>query len=195
LTFREFHGSRLNSKYFPLMSSISLTPLPSSRIGEESDALKMERDGFVDEAVVLALVNSPRHFRSNAYPADLALAADDLDFAGWQIPSSTPVRAPEIPPQVISAIVRRASPPTLGVSEISAHHDSSRRWWMVGLIGVLSTLLFTVLLATLLTRIESEPQAPIKVEASSFAGTSPVQLTGSWSRAMPSSTEASLQPR
>lgn len=177
------------------MSSISLTPLPSSRIGEESDARKMEQDGFVDEVVVLAMVNSPRHFRSNAYPADLALAADDLDFAGWQIPSSTPVRAPEVPPQVISAIVRRASPPTLEKSKISAHHDRSRSWWMAGLIGIFSTLLFSVLIATLFTRIQDEQKAPVSVKAASFEEPPPIQLPDSWSRETSSSPGASLQPR
>jgi hypothetical protein len=134
------------------MNPIQLSPLPSNRAIEDSGALQMEREGFVDEAVVLALVNGPRHLRSTAYPADLALAADDLDFAGWQLPSEAPVRAPEIPPQVISAIVRRATPPTLEEFGIGVPHRGSHRWWLAGLAGVLSTMLFSLLLMTLSSR-------------------------------------------
>ncbi len=134
------------------MNPIQLSPLPSNRATEDSGPLQMEREGFVDEAVVLALVRGPRHLRSTAYPADLALAADDLDFAGWQLPSAAPIRAPEIPPQVISAIVRRATPPTLEESGIGIPHRGSHRWWLAGLAGVLATMLFSLLLITLSSR-------------------------------------------
>lgn len=177
------------------MSSINLSPLPSHRAGDESEALKMEREGFVDDAVVLALVNSPRHFRSNAYPADLALAADDLDFAGWQISPSVPVRAPEVPPQVISAIVRRASPPTLEKPETSTPCELSRSGWVAGLVGILSTLLFSGLFATLVSRSHSGPRATDSVEAASVEESSPTHPTRSGSHATFSSIESSLHPR
>jgi hypothetical protein len=141
------------------MDTIRLTPLPTNRALEDSGALKMEREGFVDEAVVLALVNSPRHFRSNAYPADLALAADDLDFAGWQLPTPPSFRGPEIPPQVISAIVRRASPPTLADDQIGPAHRDTHRWWMAGVVGILATMLLAILLLTLLSRMHHGPES------------------------------------
>lgn len=134
------------------MNPIQLSPLPCKRATEDSGSLQMEREGFVDEAVVLALVNSPRHLRSTAYPADLALAADDLDFAGWQLPSAAPVRSPEIPPQVISAIVRRATPPALENAGIGVPRRGSHGWWLAGLAGVLSTMLFSLLLVTFSSR-------------------------------------------
>jgi hypothetical protein len=174
LTYPEFHDTHLINQAQPIMNPNRLSPLPSNRATEDSGSLKMEREGFVDEEVVLALVNGPRHLRSTAYPADLALAADDLDFAGWQLPREAPVRGPEIPPQVISAIVRRAMPPALEESGIGAPHSGSHRWWMAGLAGVLSTMLFSLLLLTLSSRTQFSPEpAPNPVVVAPAAPTLP----------------------
>jgi hypothetical protein len=155
----------------------------------------MEREGFIDEAVVLALVNSPRHLRSTAYPADLALAADDLDFAGWQLPSAAPVRGPEIPPQVISAIVRRATPPTLEESGIGAPHRGSHRWWLAGLAGVLSTMLFSLLLMTLSSRSHFSSEVVPTPAVVTQQTPSPAQIAEPLPEMVPILTDAStLQP-
>jgi hypothetical protein len=60
----------------------------------------MEKEGLVDEAVVMALISDTHSERSMAYPEDLALAAEDLDFAGWHLPATQAAgpRAAEIPP-------------------------------------------------------------------------------------------------
>jgi hypothetical protein len=60
----------------------------------------MEKEGLVDEAVVMALISDTHSGRSMACPEDLALAAEDLDFAGWQLPATQAARprAAEIPP-------------------------------------------------------------------------------------------------
>jgi hypothetical protein len=50
---------------------------------------------------------------------------------------------------VISAIVRRAVPPLITESGIGTSHHGTHRWWLAGLAGVLSTMLFTLLLLTL----------------------------------------------
>jgi hypothetical protein len=134
------------------MNPLRLSLLPSIRANDESGSLQMEREGFVDEAVVLALINGPRHPRSTACPEDLALAADDLDFAGWQLPATPRARTTEIPPQVISAIVRRATPPTLEEPGIGTPHQGTHRWWLAGLAGAFSTMLFSLLLLTLALR-------------------------------------------
>lgn len=120
----------------------------------------MEREGFVDESAVLALLSGPTHLRTSSYPEDLALAADDLDFAGWQLPISAPVVRPaEFPPQVIDAIVRRrATPPSLDEPGIGSPHFGSHRWWLAGMAGVFSTLLFTLLLITLSSRAPLNPE-------------------------------------
>ena len=145
------------------MNSLRLSPLPSTRPSDESSSLTMEREGFVDEAAVTALITGSNPGRTTAYPEDLALAADDLDFAGWQLPATQAARprTAEIPPHVIDAIVRRAAPPLVAESGIGTPHHGTHRWWLAGLAGVLSTLLFTLLLLTLSSRPgESGPALP-----------------------------------
>lgn len=151
-----------------MKSPLGLTPLPVQRMHEDSELLMMERDGFVDEAVVAAL-RAKQPGRRTAYPEDLALCADDLDFAGWQTSEAWQPRLPEVPPQVISAIVRRASPPVAGEPCIVEQHQGTHRWWLAGLAGVLSTLLVVALLLFLTSRAGTgwkmmlSPHAPAPV--------------------------------
>ncbi len=144
------------------MNSLKICPLPSIRSSDDPGSLMMEREGFVDEAAVMALIAETPSSRSMAYPEDLALAADDLDFAGWQLPTTQTARqrAAEIPPQVIDAIVRRAAPPLITESGIGIPHHGTHRWWLAGLAGVLSTMLFTLLLIALSSR-PGESSGPI----------------------------------
>lgn len=127
------------------MKPLCLTPLPAHRADEQSSMLVMEREGFVDEAVVAALVTGNHLGRTMADPDDLALAADDLDFAGWRLSKSVTVRSAEVPPQVIDAIVRRALPPVTGEARRGSRQLVSRRWWVAGVLSIL--LLAAVLLA------------------------------------------------
>lgn len=135
------------------MNPLGLSPLPSVRTEDESGSFLLERDGFVDEAVISAMVSAPHHpVRSAGYPEDLALAADDMDFAGWRLSKAVTVRRAEVPPQVIEAILRRAAPPAIAEPGIGASHQGSHRWWLAGLAGVLSTMLFSLLLLSLSAR-------------------------------------------
>ncbi len=122
------------------MNPLCLRPLPSCRYDDPSDSLMMEREGFVDESVVTAIMCGSRSARTMAYPDDLALAADDLDFAGWRFDPKPP-RAAEVPPQVIDAVVRRASPPVVSAGGTRPSSQSGRCRWLAGLAGVFSTLL------------------------------------------------------
>lgn len=142
------------------MNPLPLRPLPSLRFDEKSRAqlMEMEHDGFVDEAAVTALMAGPRQPRNSGFPEDLALAADDLDFAGWRLGPAPRSRGAEVPPQVIDAIVRRASPPP--EPGLGLPHHSGQRWWLAGLAGVLTTLLFSLLLLSLSTRSEVLPEPP-----------------------------------
>ncbi len=152
----------------PLMNPLRLSPLPSIRANDEPGSLLMESEGFVDEAVVKALMSGPDNSRRVAYPEDLALAAGDLDFAGWQLSPSVPVRrAAEVPPHVIDAIIRRAAPPVFEESGIGTPHHGKHRWWLAGMAGVLSTMLFSVLLLTL----SSRPGTPFETLPSPGGGT------------------------
>jgi hypothetical protein len=135
-----------------MMNPLSLSPLPTLRSDDESDRHLMEREGFVDEAVVAALVKGNPPSRSAACPDDLALAADDFDFAGWRLSKAETVRSPEVPPQVIDAIVRRAAPPVVGRSRPESEPQAKYRWWFVGSAGVIASLLFSILLLTLSAR-------------------------------------------
>ncbi len=138
------------------MHPLSLSPFPSTRHEDESISLQTERGSFVDEDAVAELVNGPRYPRSTPFPNDLILSVDDMDFAGWQLSSVPAPRAAEVPPQVINAILRRATPPMIEEPGIGTPHLGSHRWWLAGLAGVLSTLLFSLLLLTLAQR-SSDP--------------------------------------
>ena len=134
------------------MNALRLSPFPSTRSEVDSPFLQMEREGFVDEEVVTALVTGSRSNRSMAYPEDLVLSVDDMDFAGWQLSPASPFRGAEVPPQVIEAIVRRAAPPVIQEPGLGLPHLGNHRWWLAGLAGVLSTMLFSVLLLSLSSR-------------------------------------------
>jgi hypothetical protein len=159
LTFPEFLDNESINQPLSKMKSLHLSMLPSVRQNDESGSLRMEREGFVDEVAVQALLSGPTHLRSSAHTEDLALAADDLDFAGWQVPSTPVVRPAEFPPQVIDAIVRRAAPPLLNEPGIGSPHFGSHRWWLAGLAGAFSTSLFALLLVTLSSRPHPQPEA------------------------------------
>ena len=85
-------------------------------------------------------------------PEDLILGVDDIDYAGWQLSPARSFRSCEVPPQVIDAIVRRATPPSVEEPGIGIPHLGSHRWWLAGLAGVLSTMLFSILLISLSSR-------------------------------------------
>jgi hypothetical protein len=88
------------------------------------------------------------------FPEDLALVSDDLDFAGGQLPATqvARLRTAEIPPHVIHTIVRRTAPPLVAESDSGTTFHGTHRRWLAGLAGVLSTILFTLLLLSLSSR-------------------------------------------
>lgn len=124
--------------FTPTMKPLVLNSLPTQRADELSPLLMMEREGFVDEAVVTALLRSHQPGRRTADPEDLALTADDLDFAGWRLSKEIPVRAAEVPPRVIDAIVRRAAPPATH-KPVRGSAGSLRKWRMAA-VALLSRL-------------------------------------------------------
>ena len=125
------------------MKPLCLNPFPTRRANDESAVNLIEREGFVDEAVVTALLRESHLGRSIAYPDDLALAADDLDFAGWSLPKPLPTRSAEVPPQVIDAIIRRATFPR-ATRELRRH---SPRPWLIGIALLLIAALIVLFAA------------------------------------------------
>ena len=128
------------------MQPLFLSPLPTLRTESESTQLQMEREGFVDEMVIKTMLAPTAISRSMARPSDLALAADDMDFAGWSMsPFATAARSETPQP-------RRARPPVILEPGLEAPHQGSHRWWLAGIAGAFSTILFSALLLNLSTR-------------------------------------------
>lgn len=162
------------------MHPLKLRPLPSLRIEETSLEQSPQGEGFVDDSAVMAVLVGPPMTRQTVEQENLALAADDMDFAGWCLAESQTARF-----QDFSS--RRAAPPELEEPGIGTPHRGSHRWWLAGFAGAFTAMLFSVLLVTLssrtpllpedhpLTRIQkpAPPQAP-KADA---ARTAPA-LTG-----------------
>ena len=131
-----------------MMHLLNVSPLPSPRFDDVSGMPAVERDGFVDDAVVVALLAIPSQPRQIAPPAHLALAADDMDFAGWCLPGTQPA-APAV------ASPRCPAPPILEEPGLGEPYRGHHRWWLAGLAGALSTLL--LLLAPVLPLLTSIP--------------------------------------
>jgi hypothetical protein len=131
--------------------SQGLSPLPIHRPNDDSELRFMEREGFVDEAVVAA-VRARQPVRRLAYPRDLALSADDLDFADWRIAEPAYEAFPEeIPEQPIPHSVRRPAPPVALLAEPIGARPSSSRWWIAGLAGVATVLASLAVVLSLTT--------------------------------------------
>ncbi len=135
-----------------MMKPLSLSPLPTLRADDISGTFQMEREGFVDDGVIVQMMIGTLPGRSVADPADLALAADDNDFAGWQLTATTFSRTMTAAPETPHSIFRRAAPPVVEEPGLDAPHQGEHRWWLAGLAGVLSTLLFSLLLLSLSSR-------------------------------------------
>lgn len=138
-----------------MIKPLCLSPFPTRRAGDASALPMIEREGFVDEAVVATLVRESHLGRSIAYPDDLALAADDLDFAGWSLAKTVPTRSAEVPPQVIDAIVRRASPQVSSVLRSDTRRPRNRRPWRVGLAILLIAAVIVLSAAHLETFLQT----------------------------------------
>ena len=126
------------------------TTLPSTRFSNPSEMPVLERDGFVDDSVVQAILAGPVAPRQVWNPGDLVLAADEMDFAGWQLSH----RLPDFE-QIQAALPaapqpRRAAPPVLEEEPgLGEPHRGTHRWWLAGLAGAFTMLLFSLLLFSL----------------------------------------------
>lgn len=65
------------------MQHLDLSPLPCAVPSENSRHSVKVGLGFVDDAVVLALLTGNVGFRFHQCIESLALAADEMDYAGW----------------------------------------------------------------------------------------------------------------
>ena len=130
------------------MTALHLRPFPSLHSDDVSKSTIADKDGFVDEAVVRSLVSGPICRREIPISAELALAVDDMDFAGWCLPqtqSTTQSKTAALPQA-------RPAPPVHDEPGLGDPHRGNHRWWLAGLAGALSTLLFSMLLLSLSAR-------------------------------------------
>lgn len=137
------------------MTPLPLSQMPSPRVADTDAAALRCPDGFVDDHVVLAIAAGPVLQRETAVPGDLALAADECDFAGWNLaPPPQPEKRTRISQPIHQPVAadRRAEPPALAEPGIGPPHHGDHRWWVAGLAGAFSTALFTTLLLTLSSR-------------------------------------------
>jgi hypothetical protein len=135
------------------------TTLPSTRYSSPSEMPVLERDGFVDDSVIQALLAGPVSPRQIWNPDDLVLSADEMDFAGWQLTKRSPDFAAteaEVPPAPWS---RRAAPPVLEEPGLGEPHRGTHRWWIAGLAGAFSMVLFSLLLLSLSSHEKLEAES------------------------------------
>lgn len=154
------------------MSPLTLTPIPSLRSSEQSHPRRIEEDGFVDESAVRAMMliqSAP--FRRQSSSNDLALASDDLDFAGWHAPRQTPVSGP--PPPVLLA--KSAAPqlaktkplafvpsPVTRISRRKSPSPKKSRSWIPTIAGILTLALSFILIAILVAERDFTFQSIVK---------------------------------
>ena len=138
------------------MKPLELSHMPCPRTGDVVPPRMA--GGFVDEDVALSLITGPVAPRGRVRHEDLALPADESDFAGWNLaaapesalrPEKRELRPPET---AVPDTYRRAQPPAMIEPGIGQPHRGGHRWWIAGLAGALSTFLFTVLLVSLSSR-------------------------------------------
>jgi len=154
------------------MSPLTLAPIPSPRSDNQSQSRFIEEEGFVDESVVRAVMliqSAP--FRRQSDPADLALAADDLDFAGWHAPRQIPVAVPPLPvlpehnaaPQSAKAKpVAFKLPPATQVSRRKAPVPMKSHSWIPICAGIFMLALSSILVAILATERDFSFQSIMK---------------------------------
>jgi hypothetical protein len=129
------------------MNRLNLSPLPCARLSEETQSPSAEHQGFVDDAVVLALLTGPTESRPHENFETLALAADETDFAGWRLPFGQAAQTTQI-------TARRPAPPEFEES-IGEPRRNRHRWWLAGFAGAISTLLVSALLLPLSPSVTS----------------------------------------
>jgi hypothetical protein len=149
------------------MQPLKLSPLPCAIPAEENPAVIRGECGFVDEAVVRALMAGPV-FTPKLENARVEVAAkgNALDFAGWCLPA--PAAAALVPDHT-----RHPDPPVLGEPGLGEPHRGPHRWWLAGMAGATCSLLFSALLIQLTAHVsrESEQFITIRPRTGAPAGT------------------------
>lgn len=132
------------------MQPLKLSPLPCAISSEEIPFVIRGECGFVDEAVVRALMAGPVFSPRVEYERPAAIVEGTaLDFAGWSLPTTAVAAVnPESP--------RRPTPPVLTEPGLGEPHRGPHRWWLAGMAGATCSFLFAMLLLHLTTHVSRE---------------------------------------
>jgi hypothetical protein len=121
---------------------LDLKPLPTWPSQQTPAFAKTTEPGFVDDSVIediLRRSSRPAALNSNQ---ELALSADDMDFAGWHA-ISRPVAEPETPALPPKQEFSPVTEPGLGNPQ-----RETPRWWLAGLATVGSLIALSLSLMT-----------------------------------------------
>lgn len=123
------------------MQPLKLSPLPCVIPSEETSSVICGDCGFVDEAVVRALMAGPVFSQEfeNMRPDPSSMRENELDYAGWSFSAATVASS-------TPGIDRRPGPPMLTEPGPVISHHGPRRWWLSGMAGAACSLLSAVTL-------------------------------------------------
>jgi hypothetical protein len=150
------------------VSPLQVSQLPFVRSEGNTHSVMMEQDGFVDEAVVNAMVSKPMGRRSMAKPSDMVLSAEELDFAGWDFPVAAVERVPKPVAVPVAMIVRPVEADKVAPLKLSRareqHPENTGRWWLAGLLGVIATIVFSLVLLKIIAPAAFKVTPPVVEE-------------------------------
>lgn len=139
------------------MDTLSLTPMPFENSAEARGYRRVRNEGFVDEAVVLAVIAQGPYERIFVKSEDMVLASNENDFAGWALPVASPFRDfldIETPAPAAAEIKLPGTPSLDGMRKfyepgLSEPHQGKHRWWLIGLSGALTCSILSLTLLNL----------------------------------------------
>lgn len=140
------------------METLPLTPLPLETSEDAKGYRRIQNEGFLDEAVVRAVVDRGAYERVFVKPEEMVLSSSEDDFAGWALPVASPFRGlMELENQAsVAAPARQPAPPVLderfpepGLAE---PHTGGHRWWLFGLSGAMTCAILSLTLVSLAQR-------------------------------------------
>lgn len=151
------------------MQPLRVSQLPFVRMESNPHSVTNEQDGFVDEAVIHAMVHQPTHRRSLGRSSDMVLSAEDLDFAGWNFPTM----AVERPSTTVlhSEPVKEEAPFSAPLK--FSHHlaepmpEGKSYWWIAGIAGIITAIVLSLILLKLIApaTFNLSPKAPQAIKA------------------------------
>jgi hypothetical protein len=149
------------------MQPLKLSPLPCALPAEDNPAVMRGECGFVDEAVVRALMAGPVFSpRVENERLGVVAKANALDFAGWCLTTPAVV-------EVIPASPRRPSPPVLSDRAPGEPYRGPHPGWLAGMAGATCSLLVAGLWLQLTPQAsrQSEPITRIRPTTVTSAAT------------------------